>query len=493
MEFWNQVIQTAMLGTGKQTLTGAQLPAALAKPVEVITANTAIDKEEQFLQLAAMALNYRQSGYMPLQTQEATITIAAAEEKPYCSNAAAVVLKALLEEDNTELLLLWLQSCVQAGQLVPPSLLPALLQQATQHKALRGVLENCMGKRGQWLCGFNTNWHISVAESEEERWQTGTPEQRFRALQQVRSTQPDVAREWLQQTWPQESAATRAELLKALYANLGAADIEWLQSLITDKSKKVKEEAWKMLTRIPQSPIVQQYQQVLQRAVTLGIGKALLGLSSKPLLQVQPPVAVPAVLLESGIAGKTAFTEYTNEEYIIYQLIETVPPDTFTQWWQVTEDKVLEYFQKGDNTSRFIPALATATRRFRSKEWAMAFTRQVPEFYKDFIHLLPAAQQEAYCYKHFQGNEEAVLEVLLQAHETWSVAIAKEICAYTARHTYQYNRSFYSKHIRLLPMALATELEACTPSDVYQRNVWGNTSEHIRHLLQLKQKTTQSF
>lgn len=493
MEFWNHIIQTAMLGTGKRTLQANELPGPLAEAAAPVLANTAVDKEEQYLQLAAMALNYRLSGHRPVQQNEAVIAPSPEEDKPYCSPAADSCLREVLSEENTELLLLWLEYCVQSGQLVLPLHLPALLQLATQQKSLRPPLEKCMGQRGQWLCAFNDNWHFSAAESEEERWNTGTPEQRFRALQQVRGSDPALGRQWLQQTWPQENAAGRAELLKALYVNLGADEVEWLESLTTDKSKKVKEEAWRMLTRIPESSIVAKYKEVLQQAVVLSTEKSMLGLKSKTLLKLQLPVTIDKIIVESGIAEKTTFSHFTDDEYIIYQLAEAVPPAFWQQLWQVEEGTVLQYFHNSLDTSQFIPALATATRRFKSKPFALAFTQHIPDFYKNFIHLLPPAQQEAYCYKHFAGNEESVLEVLLQGQEEWSPALAKAVLTYTAMHTYQYNRGFYSKHIRLLPPVVAGELERMAPLEEYQQSTWRNYTEHIRKLLTLKQKLTQTF
>src|SRR4051812_36223476 len=161
MQFWNNIIQTAMLGTDKKQLSSAELPEALAAISTVITGNTALDKEEQFLQLASLALNYRQSGTQPLHKEGINIPLAPPEEKPYCNNRASGVLKDIVEEDSHPLLILWLQHCANAAQLAPPSLLPVLLDKATQHKTLRTAVEKVMGKRGEWLCAFNPNWQFT--------------------------------------------------------------------------------------------------------------------------------------------------------------------------------------------------------------------------------------------------------------------------------------------------------------------------------------------
>ena len=48
MEFWNNIINTAMIGTDKKTIGTAELPAGLHDAASVIFANEAIDKEEKF-------------------------------------------------------------------------------------------------------------------------------------------------------------------------------------------------------------------------------------------------------------------------------------------------------------------------------------------------------------------------------------------------------------------------------------------------------------
>ena len=50
-----------------------------------------------------------------------------------------------------------------------------------------------------------------------------------------------MARTWLQQTWPKESATVKTELLTVLEPP-HETDMEWLESLLTEKSKQVKEQ-----------------------------------------------------------------------------------------------------------------------------------------------------------------------------------------------------------------------------------------------------------
>ena len=88
MQFWDHIINTALLGTDKRAISIKELPAAMEEAATQVQQNNSIDKEEQFLQIAAMAFNYRQCGITPLQKEGITITKADAEEKQYSSALA---------------------------------------------------------------------------------------------------------------------------------------------------------------------------------------------------------------------------------------------------------------------------------------------------------------------------------------------------------------------------------------------------------------------
>ncbi len=63
MEFWNDIINTAMIGTDKKSVSVSDLPVSLQEAAALIYANNTIDKEEQFLQIASVSLNYRHRAY----------------------------------------------------------------------------------------------------------------------------------------------------------------------------------------------------------------------------------------------------------------------------------------------------------------------------------------------------------------------------------------------------------------------------------------------
>ncbi|HTL07347.1 MAG TPA: DUF5691 domain-containing protein [Chitinophagaceae bacterium] len=493
MEFWKGIINTAMMGTDKKTIGAGELPAAISEAAASIQAQQAADKEEQFLQVAALAFNYRQCGVQPLKKEGISLPLAAAEEKAYCSLHSLQALKDILSEESVPLLKLWLQYCAASNKIVLPEMLPALLSAGVQEKKLQTLITACCGKRAEWLSGFNPAWDFSSHQTAIEQWQTGTPEQRKTVLANTRKVNPLQAREWLQQTWAQEDAASKLSFLELLAINISEADIDFLSALASEKSKKVKDAALELLKQTPGSPIVLQYQALLAQSVLLKKEKVLLGLGAKTALQFQLPPVMDDAVFTSGVVKLSNDKSLTDDEFIFFQLIQSVPPAFWGQHLAASPEDVIHYFHKDAVGKKMIPALVRATRTFNNRQWAMAMAQHSEVFYIDLLPLLPLAQQESYSIKFFEQYADSIIGYAEQREEPWSVALTKLIFKHAANNPYQYNRSFYNRNIHLVPGRVALELEKCTPADATLRSSWSNTSDYILKLLQLTAQTIQSF
>jgi len=491
MQFWNNIIHTALLGTDKKQIAPAELAPALSVVAEQVIQQP-LSKEDQFLQIAAVAFNYRQAGVMPLNKEEVTISKAATEEKLYCSAKAIQVLKDILTEESLPLLKLWLRVCQSKQQLLTPDVLPALLQLATTQKALQPYMIDCGGKRAAWLGQFNADWKFSAAGSKEEIWQTGTAEQRRLVLQQVRKEDPAKALEWIQQTWAQEDAGTKTDFIKALADGLSENDIPFLESLAAEKSKKVKDEALALLKKIPTSSIVQQYWHVLKQMLQLKKEKAMLGMINKTSLEVSA-ASMDDSIFKTGIDKLSNNREFTDDEHIIYQLLQQVPPTCLEEQWQLKPDEIINLFQKDVAGKKLLPALVLSVVNFYDERWAISFIQHSSVFYTDIIPLLPVQQQELYSIKFFTGQPESIISHAVKRETEWSRELTGLIFRQVAKNPYQYNRSFFNQHIHLIPSAIAMELERHTPVEESSRAMWSNTSDYILKLLSLKTQTINAF
>jgi hypothetical protein len=493
MEAWNEIINTAMIGTDKKAVDATVLSADLSNATNTIMANVAIDKEEKFLQIASIAFNYRQAGIQPLYKEAVTLPVSPVEEKSYCNASAFQVLKDIQSEESTPLLKFWLQQCYTKQQIVQPEVLPALLATGLQEKKLQPLITSCCGKRGEWLSRFNEAWNFSSNQTKEQLWQIGTPEQRKSVLKEIRSINPAQAREWLLQTWPQEDANTKTSFLEILSINISEEDILFLESLAAEKSKKVKDEAVNLLKQIPDSSIVLQYQQLLRQAVSLKKEKALLGLSSKMIIQFHLPAAIDESIFKTGIEKLSSSKEFTDDEFIIYQLTKSVPPSFWEKQLDTKPENIINHFQKDETGKKMIPALVTAITNFKDTNWAFLFMQYSEVFYLDILPLLPLQQQEHYSNKFFEPHPESIIQYAIQRKNEWSVELTKSILKFIAKNPYQYNRSFFNQHIHLIPVSIVADLEKCTPPEEHMRTMWSNSSEYITKLIALKIQTIKAF
>lgn len=493
MQSWNHIVQTAMIGTGKKVPDFSVYDEGLTEILTLIKNNENTDIEGKFLQMAALAFNYRQAGVNPVDGTPGFIKPAPDEQKNYCSALAIQVLNDILFEDNIPLLKMWLQSCSDKNLIVTPECIPSLFDKAMQQKPISSLVASCCGKRGEWLSAFNSEWNVSIAESDEEIWQTGTTEQRNALFTKLRKEDPEKARAWLQQIWPQEDAATRVGFLELFQTNLSRNDIPFVESLDTDKSKKVKELAVELLKRIPVSSIVLKYTEVLRQSVVLKKEKALLGMISKKTLIFGLPAEYDQSIFKTGIEKLSSNKEIKDEHWVIFQLIKYTPLHFWQNHLDTTPEQVIQLFQKDAVGKIMIPALVNAVQNFNDAEWAVYFMQYSDVFYIDVIPLLPLQQQEFYCNQYFDKFPDSIINFAVESKQEWGMELAKKVFRHAAKNPYQYNRSFFLRNIEVIPIQIVGELEKCTPPEEGYRSTWSNMSDYISKLIYLKIQTKKAF
>lgn len=491
MKAWESIINTAMLGTDKPVPTIADLPEEVALVANAIEASAGLDKEERYLQKAAVLYNYRQSGFVPFQKNDLPANKALAETKPYCSPEAAGVLNAILGEENDQLLQLWLMQCCKSGQLLLPDVLPVVFEKAQKEMPLRKVVIECSGNRGVWLSKMNPAWNWFTTIADEELWQMGTPAQRSELLKSLRLSEPAKALEWLQQTWEQENAAGKLELLKAMKVNSNANDLPWLEGLLNEKGQKVKDEALALLKSISGSSVVKQYQQLLRESVSLKKEKALLGLTTKTSIQIKLPAVVDESIYKSGIEKLSGpKSTVTDENYVIYQLISSVPPAFWEDQFEATPIQIVEYFEK--YAPAMVPALANAVAKFGQKNWVPFFLGQ-SMFYPDFVEMLSGREQEKYLLKALSNDPQNTIAQAIRISDEWGTEFAVSALLKMANWPYEYNRGFFTRYISLIPVGALKHVENITSQQVNLQPTWDKTRNHLINLLNLKQQTLKAF
>ena len=495
MEYWNHMINTALLGTDKRPLRKEDFTGLLGENLQPIYENS-LDAEDRFLQVAAVIYNYRQCGSMPIKNETFSIPHAGNEEAEYASPSAHQVLNDLLQIDSVPLLLVWLNECLKKERIVLPEMLPLLLDKAVKQPDLQDAIVTCAGKRGAWLMQFNAAWAFEKVVLDEATWQTGTVAQRKQVLEEIRKTEPTKGRELLQAVWPQEIAAIKTELLNALRISGSKEDEPFLESILNEKSSKVKEQALWLLKRIPDSKIIQQYWTVLSASVQLKKEKGLLGIGSKTSLEIKL-VPVDKAVFDRGIEQLSGKAGVSDEVYILYQLTSFVPPHLWEQHLALTPVEIITLFSKDKQARSLVGAFGVAASRFADLVWLRAvIAASENALHVDAFKLLPQKEAEAYALRFMDVAETAqsLIQYMLQASSgEWSIAFSKAVLKHTASNGYQYPRAFYNNLAHLLPIEIINELERCTPPEPYQREQWTKNSEYIIELLTLRIQTLQSF
>lgn len=137
--------------------------------------------------------------------------------------------------------------------LIPPHLLPELLEEATkQLNAQPGYSEKLLcsgGRRAAWLTTQNPDWaELSPEYDLAAAWARDvTPGRRASLLRRWRMTDPEPARLALAAAWPKLSPKNQETLVANLAVNIGTEDTVWLRKQLTPKRKGVRRELLRLL------------------------------------------------------------------------------------------------------------------------------------------------------------------------------------------------------------------------------------------------------
>lgn len=275
-----QLLRLAMIGT-------AQVPGpppSIPTLEEVLPGLPQGTSTEWRLLLAIGAWDvYRTAGYVPNRVEAPP---PAAEET--AARVSMHMARLAIGDDSPLLAREVCRRMALARRILPPVVLPAVLNMTDRQR--RQLLQPALGQRGVWLAQFLPAWRWALpkppaedAKVAEALWQEGDLQQRCDLLRQMRRADPALARDWLTEVWSQEPARHRQELLQVLEENLTAADIEFLQRALADRSAAVRAVAARWLLRIEDAPLRREVAQAAEACLHVARQRGQMK------LQVHPP------------------------------------------------------------------------------------------------------------------------------------------------------------------------------------------------------------
>ena len=328
----------------------------------------------------------------------------------------------------------------------------------------------------------------------------------------MRAQDAGLAFEQLKQVWPTENANGRADLLRLLEVNLNNSELEWLETLITEKSQKVKDEAIRLLKMLPGSAILEQYWQIVSVAVQLKKEKVLLGLSSRQVLFIGNPVVTDETVFKTGIERLSKTSHLSDNDYILIQLISEVPPSKWLAHFNADMETIIGYFEKDEKNRKFLLAIAAAVAKFRDTSWAIQLAKHSQLFTDVILNILPAKEKQQYILKHVTDGRE-LLEQAVRLNEEWIAPFAKKILDYVTDNIEDYMKGVnrinyaYAAHtsnffkVRIMQIPLST-LASLRPPPAEEKDgikivtaldIWNATDGCLAELLKIKQNILNTF
>jgi hypothetical protein len=342
------------------------------------------------------------------------------------------------------------------------------------------------GERGRWLAAQHPDWDYVLGATDETAWETGSPAARLALLRRVRAADPNRARGLLNQTWPEESPDDRATLLGVLETHLSMADEPFLEMVLDDRRKEVRQRAADLLVRLPTSRLVQR---MIARAQPL---LAFRG-GWRPRLDVTLPAACDKAMIRDGIEPKPS-AALGEKAWWLCQMLGAIPPSVWCDAWNTTPPVLIKAAAKHEWERVLLDGWRTGAQRSQDAQWAEAMVRDWPEL----AVLLPPARREAWVLELLKHNAEPLrhdhpaLGVLSACHHPWSVTLTRAVLAHLPR-TFQVSawtiRSLFKEFALYIPPSLVPEVERMlsqVPAEVSAQHQWAEAIDEFLAQLQFR-------
>lgn len=363
MQFWQDLVRTALIGTERQSLP-LPLETAPSELKPLLAQLQGAGAEAALLRAAALLTLWRRAGYQPAWVEGEISEPAPAESRACCSPQAAAYLTQMLSGHFSELLAEWLGAVAAQGQRVPEEHLPALLELGQQKPALRKFILPVAGARGRWLAAQNPEWQYATEPDPRLVWETGAASERLAALRRLREEDPARGLALVAETWATEPPETRSAFVQAMGIRLSQGDEAFLEAALDDRRKEVRKGAAELLSRLPESRLCQRMQARLEPLLTFK--KGLLGGGS---LLVRLPEQCDASMIRDGIDERSASAEMGPRAWWLCQMLSAVPASFWSRRWQQPPKALVAAARKSDEAAALLLGWAIATRRQPDFDW----------------------------------------------------------------------------------------------------------------------------
>jgi hypothetical protein len=289
------------------------------------------DRERSLLIQCAIRSIYETAGSKGVSGLE-PLAPAPEETRKVASRRVVMMLRNALKEVDTYLLIDYLNQMRARGVIVPPDVLPLLLD--CKKDEVRKSLIPVIGERGLWLSDLNPEWSYVLRgggldgdpDALNRAWEEGSFDERCQALAILRCKDPAQARERLAQVFAREKPGHRVKLLESLEKTLGPDDEAFLEACLKDRSAAVIDAAAKLLCQLPNSQLAQRMRSRASAVIAVK-PKGLLPGRFK--LECSPPEDIPPDWQRDGISTQATAGQGVRA-HAIEALLSMVAPSRWT-------------------------------------------------------------------------------------------------------------------------------------------------------------------
>ncbi|MEB3215259.1 MAG: DUF5691 domain-containing protein [Nostocales cyanobacterium 94392] len=369
MNIWQNLVKTAVLGTQRQEL---KIITQNNKLGEVLSSLDTNDKEGSLLAAAGTISLYQQAGKITAIDNKTTLKTCELDDLPYCNLLSEQHLQMMLSGEYSAFLPEWLKMTAKVEKIVSPKYLPELLGLGKRQHDLRKDILPVLGKRGIWLAAQNPQWNYVIGENTAKIWKSGSLEAKKNLLKQLRQSEAAKGREQLQHIWSKEKAQERASLLEVLEIALSIEDEAFLEEVLEDKSKLVRDVAARLLAQIPESKLVQR---MIKRVLPL------LNLHNSN-IEVTLPNKCTFDMIKDGIDESKYIPSLGEKASLLLQMLAYVPPKIWSDDWKKTPEELIKIVENHKWEKLFLEAWGTATIRSKDTVWAESLLKVNAKIYQ---------------------------------------------------------------------------------------------------------------
>jgi hypothetical protein len=271
-------------------------------------------------------------------------------------------LKNILRGQLDPLLKPFFEIIILKKQLIQPAAIPFLLDRIKPYPSLHTLLSQIGGHRLQWLAKLRKEWTYILEQNYLlEDFEYGPIASRIGYFRQLRTANPAAALQLMKQVWEDENHQTKVKLLSCLQDNLQVTDLDFLETVLDDKRKAVRQKAVALVAQLQDSPYVKRMQKHLQNYLKFNAKT-----NSYSILLPEPKLT--KAMKRDGIECYKD-PKKADSSFILLQIISRTPLD----WWETTlglqPEALLEWAHSQHLFKVVLSGWLAAASQFESMAW----------------------------------------------------------------------------------------------------------------------------